>query len=95
MTSSGVAGRTAMPVSAFAEFAVADNVDAGFRLLANHFGDGFGEAGFKTGRGVGLAGLDCAPVLDQFGRADQTADMGGQNTVRHGQTSSLKGAFGG
>jgi len=84
-----------MPVSAFAEFAVADNVDAGFRLLANHFGDGFGEAGFKTGRGVGLAGLDCAPVLDQFGRADQTADMGGQNTVRHGQTSSLKGAFGG
>jgi hypothetical protein len=37
------------PVIGLAEFAIADDVDAGFSLLANDLGDGFAQAGVVRG----------------------------------------------
>ena len=58
------------PVDALGEFAVADDVDAGIGLLAHHFGDGFGQAGFERAFIVRLTVLDRAPEFDQLGRPD-------------------------
>ncbi|MCX7314217.1 MAG: hypothetical protein NTV56_21520, partial [Alphaproteobacteria bacterium] len=46
------------PVAAFAELAVADDIDAGLDLLPRDLIDGGFQAGFVGGLVIGLAGLD-------------------------------------
>jgi hypothetical protein len=81
------------PVAAFAEFAVADDVDAGFYLLANHLLDRRLETGFVTGLVVGLAGLDQLEELDELRRPHQAADVSGQDTVGHEMPLGFEGNF--
>src|SRR4029079_7582548 len=69
------------PVAALAELAVADNVDAGFDLLAHHLLDRALQAGLVGRFFVGLAGLDQLEELDELRRPDQAADMGGEDAV--------------
>src|SRR5262245_27739926 len=85
--SSAVRGRVVTPVdvegpvAALAEFPVADDVDAGLGLLANHLVDRLREACLVGGALVGLAILDLVQELDQLRRPHQAADMGGQDAV--------------
>ena len=69
------------PVAALAELAVADDIDAGLDLLAHDLLDRGLQAGLVGGLVVGLAGLDQLEELDELGRPDQAADMGGQDAV--------------
>src|SRR5262249_11964082 len=67
------------PADRLAELAVAHHVDAGLRLAPHHGGDRIGEA-LVVGRLVErLAALPGAEELLQRVRADQAADMGGEN----------------
>src|SRR5262249_20849826 len=73
-------------VQPFAEFAIADDVDADIGLLAHDLGDRVGEAGFESGLVKRLAVFDQSPKFDQLRRPDQAADMGGEDAfsvVRH------------
>jgi hypothetical protein len=69
------------PVAALAELAVADDVDPGLGLLANHLADRLRQARLVVGTLVGLAILDLVQKLDQLGRPHQAADMGCQDAV--------------
>ena len=97
----GNAGQPVMdvkgPVAAFAELAVADDIDTGVRLLPDHLLDRFLEAGFVRDLVVGLAILDLAQELDQLGRSYQAADMRGEDAVAGHVSprifSSLPGRF--
>src|SRR5262249_27779605 len=69
------------PADRLAELAVADDVDAGLRLLPHDLGDGIGQAlviGFLV---EPLACLARAQELLQLGRPDQAADVGGENAL--------------
>ena len=81
------------PIEPFTEFAIADDVDADLRLLADDLDDRLGETGFEGGLVIWLAIFDRSPELDQFRRPDQTADMGGENAigvVRHVECFSCR-----
>ena len=83
------------PGNALAELAVADDVDADLGLLADHLGDRLLEvAGVRRGV-VALALLLGAQVLPDHVRADQAADMGGENPVGaavHGFPPGVRGS---
>ena len=69
------------PVAALAVLAVADDIDAGVGLVLDDLLDRLPEAGFVGGLVVGLAILDLAQKLDQFGWPNQAADMGREDAV--------------
>jgi hypothetical protein len=69
------------PADRFAELAVAHHVDTGLRLLTHDGGDALGQAFLVRPRVVRLAGLLGAQKLLQSWRADQAADMAGENAV--------------
>ena len=69
------------PGNALAELAVADHVDADLGLLADHLGDRLLEVrGVRRGV-IALALLLGAQMLPDRLRADQAADVGGENSV--------------
>jgi len=73
--------RVLRPADGFSELAVADHVDAGGSLPANHFGNGLGKAAI-IGRLVDrLARLPGAQELLQRLRPDQATDMGGEDPL--------------
>ena len=69
------------PGNALAEFAVADDVDADLGLLAHHLGDGLLEVARMCRGVVALALLLGAQMPPDQVRADQAADMGGENPI--------------
>ena len=85
------------PVAALAVLAVADDIDAGVGLVLDDLLDRLPEAGFVGGLVVGLAILDLAQKLDQFGWPNQAADMGREDAVAGHVSplifSSLPGRF--
>jgi hypothetical protein len=78
------------PVSGFGEFAIADYIDPGLGLLPHDFGNGFGETLLVRGSVVRLAVLDLLQMLQKPRRADQAADVGGQNSVYGHRHLSVK-----
>ena len=69
------------PADRFAEFAVADDIDADLGLLPHHLGDRIFEAIVIAGMIVGFARLFGAQEFLQRRRPDQAADMRGENTI--------------
>ena len=70
-----------VPTDGLAEFAVADDVNADFRLAADHIGDGLLQA-ILIGRViVGLTALLGAQDVLQCLGTDQASDVGGEDSV--------------
>ncbi len=69
------------PIAAFAELAIADDVDADFGLLPDDRLDRLPQAGFVRALVIGLAILDLAEERDQLRRPHQAADMRGEDPV--------------
>jgi hypothetical protein len=83
------------PGDALAELAVADDIDPDLGLVANHLRHRLLEVPGVRGRVIALTLLLGAQVLPDRIRADQAADMGGENAIGaavHGEISLL-GAF--
>ncbi len=69
------------PVGAFAELAVADNVDADLGLPAHDFRNRIRKARFERRFVISLAVLDRPPERDELWRPDQAADVSGENAI--------------
>ena len=78
-----------------AVLAVADDVDAGVDLLADHLVDGALHPRRERGLVVGLAQLLGVQHRDQIGRPRQAAGVGGQDAARAALHSNSRCASGG
>src|SRR6185295_18306324 len=69
------------PGNALAELAVADHVDAGLGLMAHHVGDLLGQRSGVRRSVIALALLLGAKMRADRFRADQAANMAGEDAI--------------
>jgi hypothetical protein len=81
------------PAAEFAELAVADDVDSGLLLLFHDLGNGLRQTAIERRLIDFDAAIDGFNVPAQFGRANQAANMGGENAVAARHRIRLRQAF--